>query len=94
MSVLSRSAILQRSEAVLFSAVDDGTALMDIESGQYFYFDSVGARVWDLIDGNRDVASICAAVGSEFDVSAVQCERDTIGFLQELSELGHVQALS
>jgi len=94
MSVLSRSAILQRNEAVLFSAVDDGTALMDIESGQYFYFDDVGARVWDLVDGARDVASICAALCTEFDVSAVQCERDTIGFLQKLSELGHVQALS
>lgn len=91
MSDLTMTSVLTRNEAVLFSNVEDGTALMDIDSGEYYHFEAVGTRVWELIDGKRDIAAICSALLEEFDVDVETCERDTIGFLAKLSELGHVK---
>jgi len=34
-----------------------------------YVFTSVAARIWALIDGERDVDSIVAAIGSEYDAA-------------------------
>ena len=81
---------LARNDAILFSDVADGTTLMDIDSGEYFHYEAVGARIWDLIDGQRTVAEICTALQEEFEVDGATCQTDTLAFLSRLSELKHV----
>ena len=87
---IDRHSIVSRNEAVLFSDMPDGVALMDIDSGNYYHYDPVGGQIWSLLDGNSDVASICRTLQGDYDVDPQTCERETIAFLRELHSLGLV----
>ncbi|MFT3841407.1 MAG: PqqD family protein [Myxococcaceae bacterium] len=50
------------------------------------------ARVWELIDGQRPVSSICEAIAGEFDAPREQIDRDVVGFLEQLLSWGWVEA--
>lgn len=51
-----------------------------------YVFTDVAARIWTLLDGNRDVDSIVAMIGSEYDVDSGVVRAD----LEEL--LGSLEA--
>ena len=51
-----------------------------------YVFNAVGARIWSLIDGSRDIDSIVAIIGSEYDVESDVVRSD----LEEL--LGSLEA--
>jgi hypothetical protein len=70
------------------TTLGDEAVILGGESGQYFGLNHVGARIWELLQQPVRVASICATVCDEYDVSAEQCERDVIGLLTELHAKG------
>ena len=89
---LTLDSVLVQNEAMLFADVGDGTALMDIDRGEYFQYEEVGSRIWELIDGKASVAAICKQLLEEYDVDEATCEQQTLGFLGKLVELNHVSA--
>lgn len=90
---LSFETRVEHNEDVLFSEVADGMSLMDIESGKYFHFDQTGAQIWKQMDGAMPIQEICDKVQSEFDVDPETCRKDTLEFLQQLSELDLVKTV-
>ena len=86
---LTLETVFVQNEAMLFADVGDGTALMDIDRGEYFQYESVGSRIWELIDGKATVAQICAQLTEEYDVDRATCEQQTMAFLGKLQELNH-----
>ena len=61
----------------------------DLES--IYTLDEVGARIWELIDGQRRVEEIRDAIVEEYEVSADVAEADLIEFIQQLEEIGGVR---
>ena len=59
-----------------------------------FALNEVGEHVWRLIEQNRSVDEICAAVEQVFDISRAEAESDVREFLAELQEAGLVETLS
>jgi hypothetical protein len=53
---------------------------------------SVGSRVWDLIDGQRSIDDIVDAVVAEFEVDRPRAARDVEAFLRQLVDRGLVTA--
>jgi hypothetical protein len=51
---------------------------------------AVGSRVWELIDGRRDVEGIVRALVEEFTVDPARARADVQAFLQELADRGLV----
>jgi hypothetical protein len=73
------------------SRVTRGEALVVmIEQRQLHRLNPVGSRVWELCDG-RSVASIVAAIVSEFEVEADVATRDVCEFLATLQGLGALE---
>jgi hypothetical protein len=63
----------------------DGEAVIVLpESGQVNVLNEVGSRIWELIDGTRNVGEITKIIVAEYDVTAEQAERDISDFIQEL----------
>ncbi len=56
--------------------------------GEVKVLNPVGVHVYALLDGNRTVEEIVAAVTAEFDVSAEIATEDVRGFLGELAANG------
>ena len=84
---------VSRNEAIVFTDLDDTIVMMDVDEGQYYELDPVGARIWTLLETDRSAADLCDALAAEFSVSPDTCYRDTLVFLQSASALRivHVQ---
>ena len=62
------------------------TMLLDLDGGTYCALNEVGARVWDLCDGNRSVAGIAGALAAEYEApeDVIMIMRDVVELLTEL----------
>ena len=61
----------------------------DLES--IYTLDEVGARIWELIDGQRRVEEIRDTIVEEYEVSQDVAEADLIEFVQQLEAIGGVR---
>ena len=88
------SSVASRNEAIVFTDLDDTIVMMDVDEGQYYELDPIGARIWALIESPRPVAEICDALADEFDADPDTCRQDTLEFLETASEYRIVQVQS
>ncbi len=61
----------------------------EIES--IFTLNEVASRIWELLDGEKQVEEIKNAILEEFKVSPKEAEEDLLKFLQQLEEAGAVR---
>jgi hypothetical protein len=65
--------------------------ILHLKTGIYYGLDSVGNRVWSLIQVPMTVGDIQATLLREYDVEPAQCERDLLALLQELTATGLIE---
>jgi hypothetical protein len=58
--------------------------ILNLRTGVYYGLDSVGARIWTLLQEPRLVSQLIDLVLDEYDVEPGRCERDIINLLTEL----------
>jgi hypothetical protein len=63
----------------------------DVES--IYTMNEVACRIWELIDGQRQVHQIRDVILEEYDVGLEEAEADLVDFLQQLAHAGAVKAL-
>ncbi len=56
----------------------------------YLLQDDVSIRIWELIDGQRNVHEIRDTICKEFDVDQREAEEDLNKFLKQLGKIGGV----
>lgn len=67
------------------------------EAGDLAYFYSlnpVGARVWELLDGQRSAADIAGTIVEEYEVDLERAAKDALRFLRRLEELEMVTCVN
>lgn len=64
--------------------VDGEAVIVLADSGQVNVLNPVGTRMWELMDGKRNIQQIVDAICEEFDVSEEEAKRDVEEFLQQL----------
>lgn len=57
----------------------------DLES--IYTLNEIGARIWELIDGRRDLGKIRDMIIDEFEVTAEEAEKDLSEFLPKLKKI-------
>ncbi|HSB67778.1 MAG TPA: PqqD family protein [Candidatus Methylomirabilis sp.] len=63
----------------------EGEALVvDVKAGLLYPLNSVGARIWQLSDGQRTVEEIVGILTGEFDAGEETIREDAIHFLEAL----------
>ena len=73
------------SPNVVSRAVGEETVILDLESGTYFGLDSIGARVWQMMEEGRTLSEICDVMVAEYDVSRETLEQDAVRLASELA---------
>ncbi len=86
-SILTES-IVSQIEDIVASDIDDEVVMMSVEKGQYYGLDSIGSRVWKLIEKPIKVSELIAALILKYDVDRETCTRDVLAFLEKLHEDG------
>lgn len=63
----------------------DGAAIIVLaDTGQVNVLNAVGTRIWELIDGKRNLQEIANTIQSEYQVSAQQALADLDEFVQDM----------
>ena len=75
---------LDKNEDILSSKIDDEIVMMSIDHGKYYGLDSIGSRIWELLDQTRTLTEIIEILTKEFDVSKEQCSQDCYSFINDL----------
>jgi len=86
MSPLSLTTTIKRNPELISSDVDGEKVMMNVENGEYFGLDSVGSRIWELIEKPTEVDKLIESLLKEFEVDRKECEADTLEFLNQLLE--------
>jgi hypothetical protein len=73
-----------RAERVLAQPSAETLILLNPESGQYYTLDEVGARIWDLCDGSRQVTDLVSLIHAEFDAPVAAIQADVVELLDDL----------
>ena len=51
----------------------------------------MGARILELLDGNREIEKISNIISSEYDIMPEEAERDIRDFIEDLGSIGAIK---
>jgi hypothetical protein len=83
---LSVDSVVVRRAEPLTAHVDSELVMLDPRQSRYFGLDSIGNRIWALLEQPHSVAALCSTLEAEFDVTPETCRADVLGFLEQLRE--------
>lgn len=74
-------------QVVMDQALNEEQAILVLPGlGQAKVLNAVGARIWQLADGNRTVGQIAEVISVEFQVGLEEAQGDTQAFIRQLVE--------
>jgi hypothetical protein len=72
------------AEAVVSEVIDGEAIVIDLSTGIYYSLDGVGGAIWSLIEAERSIDDIVAAVVARYEVSPERAENDVEQVVAEL----------
>lgn len=79
--------VAQKSSAVS-SVVEGEAVILDIDSGYFFQLNSVASRIWEALQSEMTISSLCDQLHTQFAVDPDVCAGDVFEFLNEMSSRG------
>ncbi len=79
---------MRRSDKAMARRVGDEIVILDIDSGQYFGLNEVGAFIWDRIGLGTHREELIAAVVATYDIDTPMAEVDVDDLLRDLADRG------
>ncbi len=85
--------IYEKDESMVFRKIEDETILVPIRNKvgdlqNIYVLNEVGARIWELLDGKREIEEISNMISSEYDIMAEEAERDIRDFIEDIKSIG------
>lgn len=74
--------------------LDNGRAILNLETSEYFRLNATAAIVWQCLEGGSTVTQIVQRVCDEFDVLVAECRDDIVTLLKELDKAGLIEKAS
>ena len=92
---MNEASCLTRDGAIVARRIGDEFILVPIrqqagEVDSIYTLNEVGARVWELLDGQTSLGAIRDAIVEEFEVSPEEAEVDLLAFVGQLQSVGAV----
>ena len=73
-------------------SAEEGAVLLHLETAQYHGINPVGLLIWELLDGERTVTDVVAAVRAQVHDPPPELEDDVLEFLNDVLKRGLVVA--
>ncbi len=80
--------IPRRVSSVASRALEGEAVLVHAERKKITVLNGVGARLWELADGEHTVSDMARVIAGEYEVSPAKAEADALAFCQDLAERG------
>jgi hypothetical protein len=79
---LRTSSIVVVAKEQVSCPLGEEAAVLNLKNSVYYGLDSVGARVWTLLQQPRSVGELRDTLLSEYEVEARRCEQDLLALLE------------
>ena len=80
--------LAKASEQFSETAIDEEIVVMSLATGDFFSLEGTARAAWELIDGQRDLAALAAALAQQFHTSAQIIGPDLEAFVAQLRTAG------
>ena len=90
--------IYRRNENFVFRRIEGETLLVPIRGNVgdldcIYSLNSVGALVWEQLDGSQDLDAIKNRITAEYDVCDYDVQADLLSFINEMKTIAAVEAV-
>jgi hypothetical protein len=82
--IIEFDAIVVQKKGLDSTDMDGEVVMMNIDKGNYYGFNSVGSRIWEIIERPMSVEKIISTLLKEFNVDTKTCEDEVLSFLNGL----------
>ncbi len=86
--VLSGSTVVRRCFGTVEAEVDGELVMLGPKDLGFFGAKGTGAAVWELVDGERDVDAIVAALEEQYEAAPGVIRTETLTYLEALVAAG------
>jgi hypothetical protein len=84
MTPLSESSVVSATSQQVSCALADETLILQLETGNYFRLNEVGAATWEFIQESHTVREIYLEILTRYEVDSLRWEQDLYGLLNEM----------
>ncbi len=84
MSTLNNSSIIERTNHLMTSELDDEIVMLNVQRGNYYGLSGVARRIWELLENPQSIDQICRSLMGEYEVGESQCFQDVCKFVDQL----------
>jgi len=74
------------ADEVAAKVIDDEAIIINLTTGVYYSIDTVGARIWSLLENHHDPSEIAAILAREYAVGEDECRGDVVALVEQLRE--------
>ncbi len=82
--MLKPTDVFEKNQQIPWRLVEGHAILVDQNEGEIVRLTSVGAAIWEALDGQTDVEGLVERLCEIFDASPERVRRDTVSFLKQL----------
>ncbi len=78
--------VVVQAEGLPSACIGDEIAFMSIKNSKYYGLDSVGTRIWNMIDKPKKICEMVDELLTEYDVERTICEDNVLELMDKLLE--------
>jgi hypothetical protein len=86
MQNITLESVIHRSREVMASHIDEDLVMMNIDRGQYYALDEIGADIWARLEQPTQVQDLCQQLQRQYSVNPMTCEADVLALLNDMYE--------
>ncbi|MFL9839908.1 PqqD family peptide modification chaperone [Sphingomonas sp. ST-64] len=96
MTAFTDDMVIERDSEVLFTELDGSVVMMDLDTGDYYELDAIGAVIWRRIASPVRFGTLCTELVAEYAVDDRQCREQVGAFLQKIidNKFAHLRSAS
>ena len=90
--------VFRKSTNVVFRQIGDESILIPIANevgdlSNIYNLNEIGTKIWECIDGERDVTEICRLIADEYDAPMNVVMNDTAEFFSNLGDIRFLEEI-
>lgn len=82
---MTDASLYRKVDRVIAQRVDGTVVLLHLDDGRYFALDEVGARFWELLDGQKSLTEVARQIAGEYREPRERVEQDLVELVSELT---------
>lgn len=84
---LNENNIVMQNKDIDVSDLNGEKVMMNIDKGEYFSLNSLGSRIWEIIDKPKKINEVINTLLEEYEVSEEECKENVMNFLDVLKHV-------